>query len=61
MCRIDKNQKSKKFMYKYSAKTPLGKMATTADVASAVLFLSSETSSHITGQTLIIDGGMTII
>ena len=57
----DKNQKSKNFMNRYYSKNPLGEMATTSDIASAVLFLSSETSSHITGQTLIIDGGMTIV
>ena len=57
----DKNQKSKNFMNRYNSKNPLGEMATTSDIASAVLFLSSETSSHITGQTLIIDGGMTIV
>jgi NAD(P)-dependent dehydrogenase (short-subunit alcohol dehydrogenase family) len=57
----DKNQKSKTFMNRYNSKTPLGKMAETSDVASAVLFLSSDTSSHITGQTLIIDGGISII
>ena len=57
----DKNLKSKKFLKRYMDKSPLGTMAEVSDIASAVLFLSSETSAHITGQTLIIDGGMTII
>jgi len=30
------------------------------DIANGVLFLSSELASHITGQTLIVDGGATI-
>ena len=57
----DKNQKSKIFMRKYKSKSPLGKMASSSDIASAVIFLSSEASSSITGQTLVIDGGISII
>lgn len=41
----------------WSAITPLGKPATTGDIASAVLFLVSPQAGHITGQTLVIDGG----
>ncbi len=57
----DKNLKSKKFLQRYKNKSPLGTMAEASDVASAVLFLSSESSRHMTGQTLVIDGGVTII
>lgn len=39
---------------------PLGKMATTADVANAVAYLASPAASMVTGQTLFIDGGATI-
>lgn len=41
-------------------KTPLGRMATAEDIANGVLFLASEKSSFITGQTLKIDGGLVI-
>lgn len=41
-------------------KTPLGRMATAEDIANGVLFLASENSSFITGQTLKIDGGLVI-
>ena len=57
----DKNQKSRIFMRKYISKSPLGKMASSSDIASAVIFLSSQASSSITGQTLVIDGGISII
>ncbi|MEW5806251.1 MAG: 3-oxoacyl-[acyl-carrier-protein] reductase [Acidobacteriota bacterium] len=37
---------------------PAGRLGTTADVASGVLFLASEEASYITGQVLNINGGM---
>lgn len=36
----------------------LGKLGTPLDVANGVFFLTSENAKYITGQTLIIDGGM---
>jgi len=39
---------------------PLGRVGTPIDVAYTVLFLSSEESSWITGQDLIVDGGLSI-
>ncbi len=41
----------------WSRLTPLKKPGTTKDVADAVLFLLSREAGHITGQTLIVDGG----
>ncbi len=37
---------------------PLGRMGNPEDIAPAVVFLASEGASYITGQTLLIDGGM---
>jgi glucose 1-dehydrogenase len=37
--------------------TPMGRPAYVKDIADAVLFLVSDKARHITGQTLIIDGG----
>lgn len=37
---------------------PLKRMGTPEDVAKAVKFLASEDSSYITGQVLVVDGGM---
>jgi glucose 1-dehydrogenase len=45
----------------WSKITPMGRAASVADIAAAALFLVSEKARHITGQTLIIDGGWTSI
>ncbi|HET6769929.1 MAG TPA: SDR family oxidoreductase [Chitinophagaceae bacterium] len=45
----------------WSRITPLGKPASTNDIANAALFLVSPGSRHITGQSLIIDGGWTSV
>lgn len=45
----------------WSRITPIGKPATTNDIANAALFLVSPPSRHITGQSLIVDGGWTSV
>ncbi|MEJ5963295.1 SDR family NAD(P)-dependent oxidoreductase [Pedobacter immunditicola] len=45
----------------WSAMTPMGRPATVADIANAGLFLLSPASRHITGQSLIVDGGWSTI
>ncbi len=41
--------------------TPMGRPAYVSDIANAALFLVSDKAKHITGQTLIVDGGWTSI
>jgi len=41
----------------YVKQIPLGRFATTADIANAVLFLASAASGYITGQVLPVTGG----
>ena len=41
--------------------TPMGRAATVTDIADTALFLVSEKTKHITGQTIIVDGGWTCI
>jgi NAD(P)-dependent dehydrogenase (short-subunit alcohol dehydrogenase family) len=44
----------------YLKKIPLGRFGEPADVAQAVAFLASADAGYITGQTLILDGGLTL-
>ena len=41
--------------------TPIGRPASTEDIAHAALFLVSPQAGHITGQSLVIDGGWTSV
>ena len=44
----------------WSAVVPTGRVGQVDDVAAAVLFLASAEARHVTGQTLMVDGGWTV-
>jgi NAD(P)-dependent dehydrogenase (short-subunit alcohol dehydrogenase family) len=44
----------------YEQRIALGRIGTAAEVADVVLFLASDASRYVTGQELVVDGGLTI-
>ena len=57
----ERTSEDKDYMNIWSRITPIGKPATVEDIANAALFLVAPSSKHITGQSLIIDGGWTSV
>lgn len=51
----------KNFDSTWSRITPLGRPATVTDIAHTALFLVSDEARHITGQSLVVDGGWTSV
>jgi glucose 1-dehydrogenase len=49
------------YLKTWSRITPMGRPANTMDIANTALFLVSEKAGHITGQTIIVDGGWTAV
>jgi len=47
------------FKEKYSRRVPFGRMGTPEEMVGALVFLASSASSYVTGQNIIIDGGLT--
>jgi len=47
------------FVERYSARTPMGRMANPDDLIGALVYLATDASLYVTGQKFIIDGGLT--
>ena len=52
-----KNQTSEKEINEVISQTPLNKIANPSDVANVSLFLASDLSNHVSGETIYVTGG----
>lgn len=54
---VDSGQ-NEEFKRRYSARVPMGRMANASEMVGALLYLASDASSYVTGQNIIVDGGL---
>jgi len=54
------NNQHPEFLKRYNRKTCLGRMANTEDIKGVVVFLASDASSYITGENIMMDGGLSV-
>ena len=55
------NNQDPKFLERYNAKVPLGRMADVNEYNSVVQFLLSDAASYVTGSNIVADGGFTAL
>jgi NAD(P)-dependent dehydrogenase (short-subunit alcohol dehydrogenase family) len=57
---VEDVEATKNFYARFEKRIPLRRVGQPEDVAGPVLFLASDMARHITGTTLLIDGGQTM-
>jgi glucose 1-dehydrogenase len=57
----ERTQDDPEYFNTWSRITPMRRPATVQDIANAALFLVAPSSKHITGQSLVVDGGWTAV
>jgi NAD(P)-dependent dehydrogenase (short-subunit alcohol dehydrogenase family) len=54
------DNQDQKFVEQYIKLTPLKRMAEPDDIAGPVLFFCSDASAYMTGQVIMVDGGLSV-
>jgi gluconate 5-dehydrogenase len=55
---LNKRMQTNRFIKNYSARVPLKRMANVDDLFTTIVYLSSDHSKYVTGQNVIVDGGL---
>ena len=53
------NNHNEEFISSYSSRTPMARMANREELVGIIIYLLSDSSSYVTGQNFIVDGGYT--
>ena len=53
------NNHNEQFVKAYSDRVPMGRMADKTELTGIILYLLSDSSSYVTGQNFVVDGGLT--
>lgn len=48
------------FVKRYSSRVPMNRMGASDDLCGALVYLMSDSSGYVTGQNIVIDGGLTV-
>ena len=56
--RISQPKSARSVRQRHKGRIPLGRVGQPEDIVGAAVFLASELSSYITGQDIIVDGGV---
>lgn len=59
--KTERTMQDKSYDKTWSALTPMGRPATPGDIAATAMFLVSPEARHITGQTIVVDGGWSAV
>lgn len=54
-------KKNESLVNKFNNIIPIGRMGVSKDIINLIIFLSSNKASYITGQNIVIDGGLTLL
>ena len=52
------SEQNEAFIKQYSNRIPMGRMALREEIVGALVYLASDASSYVTGQNIIVDGGL---
>jgi 3-oxoacyl-[acyl-carrier protein] reductase len=57
---LNKKLQSNRFISRYKKRVPMNRMGQSSDLLTTVIFLASDSTNYVTGQNIIVDGGLSL-